>query len=92
MPQLTDKEKNDVPTVQKHSKMSFISDESVEIFVAGEEEWQQILYGWSINDPRQLTKLLLFLLTYGHFPKQSERYVLLMFIEALWTVKIHSST
>lgn len=38
MPQLTDKEKNDVPTVQKHSKISFISDESVEIFVAGEEE------------------------------------------------------
>ena len=38
MPQLTDKEKNDVPTVQKQSKISFISDESVEIFVAGEEE------------------------------------------------------
>ena len=38
MPQLTDKEENDVPTVQKQSKTSFISDESVEIFVAGEEE------------------------------------------------------
>ena len=38
MPTLTDKEKNDVPTVQKQSKISFISDESVEIFVAGEEE------------------------------------------------------
>ena len=38
MPQLTDKEKNDVPTVQKQSKISFISDESVEIFVTGEEE------------------------------------------------------
>ena len=38
MPQLTDKEKNDVPTVQKQSKISFISDESVEIFVAGEEK------------------------------------------------------
>ena len=38
MPQLTDKEKNDVPTVQRQSKISFISDESVGIFVAGEEE------------------------------------------------------
>ena len=41
MPKLTDKEKNDIPTIQKQSKISFISDESVEIFVA--EERQQIL-------------------------------------------------
>ena len=36
VPQLTDKEKTDVPTVQQQSKISFISDESIEIFVAGE--------------------------------------------------------
>ena len=36
VPQLSDKEKNDIPTVQKQSKISFISDESVEIFVAEE--------------------------------------------------------
>ena len=57
MPQLTEKEKNDVPTVQKQGKILFISDENVEIFVTGEEEWQQILYGWSINEPRQFVNI-----------------------------------